>query len=51
VRISLALRVTSGRRTTPVDVAGRLLMTPTSAGLKVFGYDLSQSGRRATSTR
>lgn len=51
VWVSLALRVTDGSRTRPVDVSGRLLLTPTSGGWRIFGYDLSQSGSHARSSR
>ena len=51
VRVTLALRVTEHGRTRPVDVAGRLLLTPTPQGWRIFGYDLSQSGSHARSTR
>jgi hypothetical protein len=51
VRVTLALSVTTHARTRPVDVAGRLLLTPTSGGWRVFGYAVSQSGRSARSTR
>ncbi|MDX6325258.1 MAG: hypothetical protein QOK15_1612 [Nocardioidaceae bacterium] len=50
VQVRLALSVTSNGRARPVAVAGRLLLTPTSKGLRIFGYDLSRSGRHARST-
>jgi hypothetical protein len=49
--VRLALAVTSGGHARSVDVAGRLLLTPTAHGWRIFGYDLSQSGRRARSSR
>ena len=49
--VRLTLRVTDDGRTRPVQVAGRLLLTPTPQGWRIFGYDLSQSGAHARSTR
>jgi hypothetical protein len=49
VRVGLTLSVTDGGRTRPVAVSGRLMLTPTAHGWRIFGYDLSQSGRHARS--
>jgi hypothetical protein len=43
-RVALDLRVSSDEGTRPLRVRGRLLLTPTSQGWRIFGYDLSQSG-------
>lgn len=51
VQVDLALSVTADGRTRPVAVSGRLLLTPTARGWRIFGFDLSQSGSRARSHR
>jgi hypothetical protein len=51
VRVSLALDVPVKGKRDRVRVRGRLLLTPTKRGWRIFGYDLSQSGLRARSTR
>ncbi len=43
-RIEVDLRVDTGERTETVRVRGRLLMTPTPDGWRIFGYDLTRSG-------
>ena len=45
-RLALDLRVSAdeGNRPVRVRVRGRLLLTPTSQGWRIFGYDLAQSG-------
>src|SRR4051794_25542509 len=51
VHVDLALRVTEGDRSRPVQVGGRLMLTPTPDGWRIFGYDLNQSGEHARSSR
>jgi hypothetical protein len=43
-RISVPLEVVSGGRTDKATVSGRLLLTPTSHGWRIFGYHLASSG-------
>jgi hypothetical protein len=50
VRLSLDLDVVSDEVTTPVQVRGRLLLTPSGQGWRIFGYDLSRSDTGSTAT-
>ena len=43
-RISVPLEVVSGERTHKATVSGRLLLTPTPHGWRIFGYHLTRSG-------
>jgi hypothetical protein len=43
-RVRLELSVTTGDGTGPVTVTGRLLLTPTAHGWRIFGYDITRSG-------
>ncbi len=46
-RIDIRLSVTRDGVSSPVHLSGRLLLTPTKKGLRVFGYDLQRSGEGA----
>jgi hypothetical protein len=43
-KVSLDLRVTEAGRTRPVRVQGRLLLTPTDHGWRIFGYHVASAG-------
>lgn len=45
VRLEVDLAVTEGGTTRPVHLSGRLLLTPSPKGVRVFGYDLHRSGK------
>ena len=51
-RLEVDLRVDTGRGAEKVRVRGRLMLTPTAEGWRIFGYDLSRSdlgGRKKAS--
>lgn len=50
-RVSIHLAVTRDGATAPARLRGRLLLTPTDRGWRIFGYDLALSGAGAGSTK
>lgn len=50
-RLVVDVRATRGERTRSVRLRGRLLLTPTRAGWRIFGYDVSRAGADALESR